>query len=651
MTTARPGGWGVLLLCAVAAFSGCEATPRAKRVDPIVRDVPEVLRGTIGAEATFRGVEPVLVSGLGVVVGLSGTGGKPLPDRVAATMEREMGLKGIGKALTAGSAIDGMTPRQLLRDQSVAVVEVVAAVPSGAPAGHEFDVLVRALNADSLEGGQLWSTELRLGEASVFGAQQARTMATASGAIFVNPFADPGLEGQGVTQTRGRVLAGGRVTNPMKLEIVLDNPSHQRATAVVSAINSRFPLGAGDPGATAMGRMGGSESGPTIALRVPNRWSRKPEEFLEIVKHLSIDEDAGEARARRFVEAAKSEPSLSGHLAWCLEAIGDKAVPFCRELYEHAEPGPRAAGLRAGARLGDNRATPILKEMAEKSRGAERLEAIGLLSKIEGGPTVDVTLRKLLAERDLTVRVAAYEALAARAERGQRTAYDLYRRQNPYSKLAHVSPQHMEALAESVLPPGTIQGVERELVADRFFLDQVRVGEPLVYVTQQGRPRIVLFGEKPSLDGPVLVSAWSDRLMVTGDKPGGTLRVYYRDGRGSEAVTTSVPGDVAELIRFMARVSTPEDPRPGLGLSYSEVVGALCAVQEQTQSTAFAFATEQDRLRGLLADATQSLETRDRPETRGEAEEIVRTRAELVDKPLEVERGPRIVPIGGKGKK
>ncbi len=650
MTTARPGGCGVLLLCAVAAFSGCGATPRAKKVDPIVRDVPEVLRGTIGAEASFRGVEPVLVSGLGVVVGLNGTGGKPLPDRVAATMEREMGLKGIGKALSSGSSIDGMTPRQLLRDPSVAVVEVVAAVPSGAPAGHEFDVLVRALNADSLEGGQLWSTELRLGEASVFGAQQARTMATASGAIFVNPFADPGADSQ-VTQNRGRVLAGGRVTNPMKLEIVLDNSSHQRATAVVSAINSRFPLGAGDPGATAMGRMGGSDSGPTIGLRVPNRWSRKPEEFLEIVKHLAIDEDAGEARARRYVEAAKSEPGLSGHLAWCLEAVGDKAVPFCRELYEHAEPGPRAAGLRAGARLGDNRATPILKEMAERGQGAEQLEAIALLAKIEGGPTVDVTLKKLLAERDLTVRVAAYEALAARAERGQRSAYDQYRRQNPYSKLAHVSPQHMEALAESVLPPGTIQGVERELVADRFFLDQVRVGEPLVYVTQQGRPRIVLFGEKASVDGPVLVSAWSDRLMMTGDKPGGALRVYYRDGRGGEAVTTTVGGDVAELIRFMARVATPEDPRPGLGLSYSEVVGALCAVQEQTQSRAFLFATEQDRLRGLLADATQSLETRDRPETRGEAVEIVKTRAEMVDKPLEVERGPRIVPIGKPGGK
>src|SRR5690606_8363589 len=117
------------------------------------------LRGTIGAECSVNGIQPTLVSGLGFVVGLNGTGGLALDAAVAATMERELGLRGISRGGngTSGTAIDGLSPRELLRDPNTAVVTVFAAIPPGAPKGATFDVYVRALNATSLEGGTLWT--------------------------------------------------------------------------------------------------------------------------------------------------------------------------------------------------------------------------------------------------------------------------------------------------------------------------------------------------------------------------------------------------------------------------------------------------------------------------------------------------------------
>ena len=242
------------------ATTGC-SNKKPSVVEPVTvqpaRDIPTLLRGTVGAEASFSGVEPVLVSGYGLVVGLNGTGGDVLPDSIRTTMEREMGLLGIGKAGDyRGTAIDGVTPQQLLRDKSVAVVLVQAAIPPGSPAGANFDCYVRAINASSLEGGNLWTTELRIGDASTFGQVQTRGLARARGPVFINPFSEPGREDTGVSRLVGRVLDGGVVTNPLQIGMTLNTPSFQLVRSVTSAINSRFPEQPGDGGPVARGQIG-----------------------------------------------------------------------------------------------------------------------------------------------------------------------------------------------------------------------------------------------------------------------------------------------------------------------------------------------------------------------------------------------------------
>lgn len=579
---------GLVAAAAASTLAACGGPkPQPKAVAPIVRDIPEPLRGTIGAEASIRGVEPQLVSGFGLVVGLNGTGGGEIPPAIAATMERELARGGVGKGgLLDVGPLAGKTPKQVLRDPNVAVVIVEAAVIPGAPAGTRFDVWVRTLpgsSVTSLEGGTLWTTDLRLGPATSFGGYKTRRIAEARGEIFINPFAEPGANGEmAVGRTTGRVLGGGVVVEPLQLEIVLDNPSHTRASAMVSAINYRFPPGPGDDGPTARGR-----NAESIAVSVPAAYRDKIGDFLELVRCLRIDQSFPQEFARRYVEELKQNPGLADDLSWCLEAIGKPAIPFLSTMYDYPELAPRLAALRAGARLGDMRAVPHLVDLAKNAPAAIRTDAIALLGDMPTNPQINFALRELVNEEDLDVRVAAYEALAARND---------------------------PSLIRIPVGPNPLR--------PSFVIDAVPAKDPLIYVSQEREPKVVIFGAGQGegtleLTRPVLISAWSDRLMLSAESPGSPVRLYYRDFRTNRASVYAAPEDVLRFIELLGHKQTPDSPEPGLGLSYSEVVGALYEIHRQGGINA-AFATGYDRLLAELLKASQVTAVTDRPETNQE---------------------------------
>lgn len=647
----------VVASLAAAVFSACSSTPPKPVWNAPIADFgPPVFRGTIGAETTVNGIQPVLVSGYGLVVGLNGTGGEALPDRVAATMEREMGLKGIGMGADLGpnSPLTGKSPREVLRDPNVAVVLVQAAVPPGSPKGKRFDVFVQAVNASSLEGGRLFTTELRLGPPTVFGQGTARLLASAAGPIFVNPF-DLGKEKTGVRETNGRVLGGGLVTEPLDLDVAMDQPSFARARAITGAINSRFPEGRGDRGPTARGKSGGNQKtgeGGRIAVRVPSEYREDPGEFLKLMRGVQIDQSFPEEYARRYVEAMKAEPALSADLSYCLEALGPKAAPFLRDLYSYGEIGPQLAAIRAGVGLGDALATPALIEVARKGPISIRSDAVRLLGQAKAGPTTDLALQEFLREGELTLRVAAYEALAERAERAQLIRLVEEQIEQQRTKGYTATESQLEAMAYATLPPGTIQGVERLSIGPaygvpKFTLDIVPFGEPLVYITQQGRPRIVLFGNHPKLLKPLLVTAWEDRFLMIADTETDSVRVQYRALLAPRAVTLTVADDLRTVIETFARDTTPEDPRPGLGMTYSEVVGILYAIQDAGAMNAD-FSTERDKLMAQVLSASLDNSANDRPETSKDVNEpVVFDKKSL--KPVRPqgspEKKPEIIPI------
>lgn len=579
-------------LC-VGAMSGCSSSkpkPRPRAEAPIAapaRETPSILRGTIGAECRIAGAEPILITGYGIVVGLNGTGSGDAPPPIRAWLERQLALKGVGRG---GGPLGEVSPRAVIDDRNTSIVLVQARMSPGAPKDATFDVLVTALPGSattSLEGGRLMTTDLTPG-LFVPGGPEVRSIATARGAIFINPFADPAkADEQSINRTTGRILGGATVTEPFDLLLTLDTPSHSRARAIVNAINDAFPRSAQDRLDTARGR-----NDEAVALTIPARFKDTPDEFIQLLIHTRIDRAFPNEWASRYVRAMREEPGLAESISWCLQALGPSVIPQIRALYTYPEPKPRLSALRAGASLGDALVAPHLKEIAMQGEPGLRLLAIEQLAKMPPNPRLNLALRELVDSDDLTIRIAAYEALAARRD--------------PWVVVSKE------------------MGVERTLYSTpnspgEFRLDVVRSNKPMIYISQQGVPRIVVFGESLEVSRPSLVYAWDDRLMVVGDDPGGPLRVRYQGWRNTSVpVQSEADSNVAKLIEFLAHKPTPESPSPGLAMTYSEVVGTLYELTERTRAIRADFVAEQDRLQAELIAMVQTELGDDRPELAGE---------------------------------
>lgn len=565
-------GLFLTVVSATVAVAGqaCSSGPRKRPRSPdtvIIRDTPAVLRDTVLAQASMQGIEPILVSGYGLVVGLNNTGGGDAPGPVRAAMEREMLIMGVGKEI---GPFRGLSPDDILNDKRTAVVIVSAAVPPGAPKGLTFDVRVDALPGTattSLEGGRLYTTRLFRGLVRP-GMPATQPIAIAKGEVFINPFADPARQGtDAIHRNAGRVLGGGTLTNPSAVMLTLDAPSHGRVVAIADAINSRFPRGRGEDPA-ARGR-----NEETIEISVPASYRENAGDFFNLVRHLRVDRLFPEEAAKRYVVALREQPEISESLAWCLEALGPVAIPHVRTMYDYPEVRPRMAAITAGARLGDLAARKHLEDIVLTGPRGLRVGAINLLAGLPTDPKVNEFIRDLLNSPDLEVRIAAYEGLV--------------RRRDPW--------------------------IERRRVAGKFILDIVPSAEPMVFATLQKEPRIAVFGEGLKVRRPVFASAWDDRLLVSAQSESDPLRVFYRDYRGPQLIQGEIPPGMADFIQYLAHRTTPEEPAPGLDLTYSEVVGALATMLAQGLASA-PFVPETDALELQMIRLRESEYGQERPE-------------------------------------
>jgi hypothetical protein len=140
------------------------------------------------------------------------------------------------------------------------------------------------------------------------------------------------------------------VTTSDKIRVVLDNPSHSRATADRQRDQQPFPAASGRPE-----RDRDRAGRATIEVEVPREYLDRSAEFVQILAHIQVNQTAPQVYARQYVEALRREPYLADDLGWALHALGEPALPFIRELYDDSELMPRLAALRTGARLNDAR--------------------------------------------------------------------------------------------------------------------------------------------------------------------------------------------------------------------------------------------------------------------------------------------------------
>ena len=561
-----------------------------------------MLRGTIKqhvglmgyADTYSQSYEPVIAAGYGLVVGLDGTGSSEIPPQVRAHMVADLAKRGIGQSTRGWGHI---TPDALINSDETAVVIVEAVIPQAASGrkpsrsnmredhpslrGTVFDVHVYAepsSSTTSLEGGMLLPTLLRQGQLTT-GRSQATEIAAASGPVFINPFAEPNaINSDSVHRTSGRILKGGEVLHNMPMRLVLFEPSHGRASLIQSSINRIFPEEPGQDGPTAHGM-----SSEMIDIRVPPSWKDDVPVFMELMTHITMrsQNPEGVAMSLKRLLLADPSPRNADAATWRWRAIGSRALSVIRPLYEHTESLPRIAALRAGGGLEDPLVIPyLLAEATSNTALGSRLDAIELLEAMPVDYRIEEGLRPLLNDSDLEVRLRTAEALVKRND----------------------------------------VTIKKYSIPDKFDLIHVPSDYNLIYVTQTGYPKIILAGDV-EISRPLTLQAWENNLLIkdAGDESE-ELIVRYQDTEKGTTTLEHITADLPTFTMFLAHESTPEEPSPGLDLSYSRTIGAIHAIWRQEYIEAD-FKVEQDRLLAAIKRLTTESSFVPRPEFESETDE------------------------------
>ncbi|MGI9013161.1 MAG: HEAT repeat domain-containing protein, partial [Phycisphaerales bacterium] len=348
---------------------------------------------------------------------------------------------------------------------------------------------------------------------------------------------------------------------PLKLRLV--SPNHARANVLQQVIDSYFPQAPGQRYQTAHG-----ESDESIEISIPPSYRDDTWEFVHLLMHTPLFSNAPEQSVGHVARTLRENPGDSDHASWRWQAIGTAALPSMREFYTYPEAAPRFAALRAGARLNDALVEPHLLDMARDTTAttpAMRKDAIALLGEMQAQPRIVLGLRELLNDDDVDVRIAAYEALI--------------NMDTPFVRTFYVDEQ-------------------------KYQIDFVDSNKPLIYVTLIDQPRIVVFGLEVEFDTPLTFSTWSGKFLMKGDDNAETIDVAYLDSTGS-TVPYRVSPRLHDFIPFLGHTTTVERPQPGLGLTYTEVVGLLAAIHDAHYLPA-EFRTEQDRIRVALLERAQN---------------------------------------------
>lgn len=497
--------------------------------------LPAGIAQTVSAYATLVGGSPLPVMGYGIVGGLGDTGSSEVPSHLRKVLIQQMSKHMVGTLRYGGWKV---SPQRILEDKDTAVVFVSGRIPQAAPVGTRFDVTVEALprtQTTSLDGGILLGTDLYLSMTSSRGTLiRTRNWATASGAIFVNPFIDRSKPGESVKLRVGRIPNGAVVTRPRPVRLEMRRADYRMASLIQRRINQRF----GSEGR----RVAVAKSPAIIELHIPSAYHNDYRHFLELVTHLYVPTDpAGEERYARQMAKAILLPTARYEdisLAW--EAMGRQVLPVIRPLYASENPAVAFYAARTGLRLGDMLSIPAITRIAFKKNSPFQIPAINELGGARKFPEVVQTIKRLLStSNNELLKVACYEAL-----------------------LKHGS-----------------STIRRENISNRFFLDIIdSSGNYIIYATVTGQAKIVLFGRDMPLNLPIFYCPKDELVTINSHRNDRRVMVYRKiPGRDMYSDTLYIPPKVEQLISTLGNrpVEQKNGDILGLGLTYSQVVKVL----------------------------------------------------------------------------
>ena len=269
---------------------------------------------------TVKGVRSNMLEGIGLVVGLAGSGDSPRSVARQAVLSylRKRGLN---------------VPVNDLRMRNVAFVTVVAELPPYAAKGARLDVKVMASgDARSLRGGTLLLTPL-------IGLDGA-AYAVAQGSVTVGGFnASAGRLAaiQRNTPTSGRIPSGALVEREVKTRFInddtivlsLNDADFTTAFRIMKAVNESLKSD-----------VASTDNPGSVSLKVPTNYQQNPVEFLSIVEGIDVQADS---RARVVLNERTGTVVVGGEVTIRAASVahGNLNVAVSTQLTA-TQPGPFA---------------------------------------------------------------------------------------------------------------------------------------------------------------------------------------------------------------------------------------------------------------------------------------------------------------------
>ncbi|MEX0727787.1 MAG: flagellar basal body P-ring protein FlgI [Planctomycetaceae bacterium] len=476
----------------------------------------EVETPFIGDYVTVAGLNHILLEGVGLVVGLDGTGEDPPPSMYRTALLDDMRRRGV------------KNPNQVLQSPNTALVIVRAYLPPLIQKGEKFDIEVRlppTSEATSLKGGRL--LECYLSEQAIVPGQgllEGHEFAKASGPILISTGVGDATSLAGVLR-RGKILSGGLATREdrhLALYVRNDFRSIRNTRRIADRIGKRFhhydKSGIKQP-------MAEAKTDQLIVLKVHPKYKDNFARYLQVIRNISFREtDVAERVRSKMLMQELLDPEKADLAALRLESIGPSSLPILKSGLASPTLECKFHSAVALAYLDDASGLPILSE-AVRNEPAFRVFALAAMATLDV-PEAQMALRELMNEESSEVRYGSFRALWT------------MNKQDPFI-------------------------IGRNL-NDEFMLHVLPTqGTPLVHMTHHKHAEIVLFGEEQRMLTPIAASA-GNHIRVNA-APGSNTITISRYEAGKPDRRREVSTRVADVIQTVAE----------FGASYPEVAQLL----------------------------------------------------------------------------
>lgn len=535
MTRVRSLRMIVTLCLAVSAGFFTGATGDRSRAAAQENYGTELETPLVGDYTNFAGLSPVLLEGVGLVVGLPGTGGDPAPSMYRTALLEDMKKRSV------------RNPNTILQSPNTALVIVRAYLPPLMTAGEQLDVeviLPDSAEAVSLAGGWLLETELHE-QAFVpgRGVLKGHPFAKAKGAVLVAGVGRS-LKADDPLMRRGRILGGARVLKERELSIYLRNDfrSVRNSTRIADAIGRRFhhfdKFGIKKP-------MAEAKTDQKIVLSVHPRYKHNYPRYLQVIRSIAFRETGVSQRVRlQKLHDQLLTPETSDSAALQLEAIGKDSIPVLKAGLKSPHLEVRFHSAVALAYLEESSGLDALTEAARSER-AFRVFAYAAMSTVEDAQA-HLSLRDLMSDSVPETRYGAFRALWT------------LDRNDPFIR---------------AVPMGLTRNELDEIDTTKkpqWYLHVLNTeGPEMVHCTLRTRPEVVLFGAKQELVPPLVLSAGRHVLITA--QPGATKASVTRFAPNETDQRKEVSLKLAEVLMAIDEMD----------VSYPDVVSMLAQASAQ----------------------------------------------------------------------